>query len=129
MPYLDKLVKGYTEIGCYGDLPEKWSTDAKTSDAIRGKVKIYDSKTVVEDCYHRALAKSNTHFAIKNNTDCYTSSVAYETYDKHGPASGCFGGKGGKDVITVYKLFPRDNVTVLSKSKAPLSRVCLVENN
>ena len=114
-------MRGYTEVGCYADQAEKWSTDPKTSDAIRGKVKMYDSATLVKDCYNRALTKRNSHFAIKNNTDCYTSSVAHETYGKHGPANGCIRGRGGEDIITVYKLLPRDNVTALSKTITSIS--------
>ena len=79
-------------------------------------MKTYDFSTIIEDCYNQALSKRNTHFAIKANKDCYTSSVAHETYDKHGLASGCVRGRGGEDIITVYKLLPRDNGTDLSKT-------------
>ena len=90
-------------------------------------MKTYDFSTIIEDCYNQALSKRNTHFAIKANKDCYTSSVAHETYDKHGLASGCVRGRGGEDIITVYKLLPRDNGTDLSKTITSTQKVILGE--
>ena len=104
--FVDEWHGGYAEVGCFKDRPNKWSGTTRSSDAIRGRFKSYSSKSIVEDCYNRALSKRNTHFAIKNNRDCYTSSVAHKTYDKYGHANGCINGKGGDKMLTVYKLLP-----------------------
>ena len=103
--FVDEWHGGYTKVGCFNDKPYKFS-DQYSTDAIRGKRQYYDSKSVIEDCYNRALSKRNTHFAIKRNHICYTTSFAHETYDKYGPGTGCVAGRGGDDAITVYKLLP-----------------------
>ena len=71
-------------------------------------------KDIIEECYKQALASRNTHFAIKFKVECYTSSIAHKTYDKHGPATGCVKGQGGDKMMTVYKLLPGKFYVILN---------------
>ena len=60
----------------------------------------------VEDCHKLALARGNTHFAVESEDECFTSSDAGNTYQKHGQSTKCDNGVGDHWAMDVYKIIP-----------------------
>jgi len=86
------------EVGCF--------TDKKVR-AIAGGYQRFARNVVIQKCQEKAKIAGNSHFAVQNGVECFTSPDAGITYDKYGKSSGCMHGRGGHWRMTVYRIPPR----------------------
>ena len=84
----------YKSLGCFKDTSDR---------AIPGR---QGSVKKVEECYEIAKRLGYSVFALQGGHECWMSSTADKTYDKHGPCpSSCrANGLGGHWCMEVYQI-------------------------
>ncbi|XP_066297373.1 uncharacterized protein [Branchiostoma lanceolatum] len=95
--------RGYTSLGCWKDTNDRALTMLEGSDP-RLDGKYGERQNAIDKCYQVALSRGFTVFAVQHSGQCFGSADA-NTYNKHGPSTGCAAdGEGGRSANEVYQI-------------------------